>query len=168
MTTEQTIKSWLANNPFVFQHRFDQDILTLIERASAKAIQIKISSITQHRIKNHPQGLGQYLNLVIDDHHEVVLCHAGLAFSPSFLNTGPLPDAPAVTCLTDYHNLKGQLSALLQEEDRRREALGLFQILISILDGAKLVGFDVGLEEEELDKWLTEFEKNFGKSHSPE
>jgi len=37
----------------------------------------------------------------------------------------------------------------------------IFNILISILDGAKHVGLDVGREEEELDKLLTEFEKGF-------
>lgn len=159
--TEQTILDWLQNNPLVFQHRLDSGVLTLKELFSRKEITFALKQITAMRLQNHPQGLGSYLNIVLDGHLEIVLCHAGIAFSPSFENTGPIPDAPPVTCLQDYKSLLNQLLALLAEEERKTECLLLFNLLIATLDGAKKVGIDVSFEEESLDQLLTEFENNF-------
>lgn len=158
---QNVITTWLKNNPFVFEHRIDKNSLTLKECFSQKQISIDLRAIKQHRLKEEPQGHGTYLNLVLDTGVEIVLCHAGLAFSPHFVNTGPLPDAPPVSCLADYTRLLGDLKNILMEPDRNQEALLLFNVLVSILDGAKQIGMDVGQEEEELDKSLTEFEKEF-------
>lgn len=159
MTTAlQTILDWLKKNPFVFSHRLDGDEITLIESYSQKQIMLDTNRITQFRRKDNPQGFGEYLNLVFDDGLEIVLCQAGLAFSPNFASTGPLADAPPVTCLSDYHLLLTTLNVLSADKTRRGEAIALFQVLISILDGAKRIGLDVGVEEEALDRLLTTFE----------
>lgn len=144
----------------VFQHRFDGAILTLKESFSQKQIRVDIQSIRNFRLKEHPHGMGAYLNLVFNDGKEIVLCHAGLAFPPGFVNTSPLPDAPPVSCLQDYADLLNNLKALLRDSSQRQQALGLFNVLISILDGAKAVGLDVVDEEEKLNELLTAFEES--------
>jgi hypothetical protein len=154
------IEGWLRANPLVFQSRWDNDIVTLVENSSDKKLAFDTAKIAQHREQKSPQGLGTYLNLILEHNVELVLCTAGFAFCPNFISTGPLPDAPPVTCMTDYANLQISLQALMAES-RKNEALLLLQVLISILDGAKTIGLDVRLEEENLDKLLTNFESSF-------
>lgn len=158
---KRTLLRWLKNNPLVFQYRLDNHDLSLKEIYSQKEIRFDIRSVKQHRLREHPQGLSDYLNLVFDDGREIVLCHAGLAFSPCFINTGPLEDAPPVACLQDYDKLVGELKALLAFPDRWQETLALFNVLLSILDGARAVGLNISEREEALDKLLGEFEKGF-------
>lgn len=158
---EAALLQWLKNNTSLFQYRLDKNWITLNDLASRKQISFDVRKITNFREKSHPQQAGTYLNLVLDGSKEIVLTHAGIAFSPDFSNTGPLPDAPPVTCLSDYHMMVMQLNALLQESERKKESLLLFQVLISILDGAKAIGLDVGLEEEQLEKKLSQFEESF-------
>ena len=50
-----------------------------------------------------------------------------------------------------------------QDEPPPRECLDLVMICIAILDGARLVGFDVSDLEGELDKALRELEKRTSK-----
>lgn len=159
--TKTVIQAWLKNNPMVFRSRFDGDALSLIEVGTQKQFSFDLKNVSKCRLTPHPQGLNDYLNLVFENGLEIVLCHAGIAFSPSFVSTGPLPDAPPVTCLTDYYSLLNNLDQIRADLTRKPEALLLFQVLISILDGAKAVGLDVGREEEELNAKLTEFEKGF-------
>lgn len=161
MTVKDVIQAWLKNNPMALRGRFDGDILSLIEVGTQKQISFDVKTVANYRLTPHPQGLGDYLNLVFENGHEIVLCHAGIAFSPSFASTGPLPDAPPVTCLTDYYALLHNLDLIRTDPTRKPEALLLFQVLISILDGAKAVGLDVGREEEALDAKLREFEAGF-------
>lgn len=153
------ISVWLKNNPLVFIHRLDGDILTLTENFSQKKISLNLKNITKHKITSHPQGLPAYLNLVFDNGLEVVLTHAGLAFTPQFQNTGFIKDAPEAVSMSDYDRLLQNLRFLMDDEQRRNEAILLFQLLISILDGARAIGFDIGREEEVLDKLFTDFEQ---------
>lgn len=154
-----SISAWLKNNPLVFVHRLDGEILTLTENFSQKKISLNLKNITKHKMTPHPQGLPAYLNLVFDNGLEVVLTHAGLAFAPQFENTGFIKDAPETVCMSDYDRLLHSLRSLMDDEQRRNEAILLFQLLISILDGARAIGFDIGREEEVLDELFTEFEQ---------
>jgi prepilin-type processing-associated H-X9-DG protein len=157
-TVINIINQWLKANLMVFQHRWDGPTLTLIEVGTAKELSLDTRQIVKHRFKDNPQGHGKYLNLAFADGKEVILTLAGFAFGPSFQNTGPIPDAPPVSCMHDYYQWFKNLKQILQEEDRRGEAILLFNVLISILDGAKLIGLNVSVEEEGLEKLLTEFE----------
>ncbi len=157
-TALTAIQNWLKTNPLVFSSRLDDKVLTLIERASQKQIVIDTARVVDFRVTPNPQGFGHYINLVFDDGHEIVLCHAGLAFAPSFASTGPLPDAPPVACMTDYQRLFATLDELTADPTRHAHAILLFQVLISILEGARVVGLDVGAEEEALNAKLTAFE----------
>lgn len=164
-TAKPILENWLKTNPMVFQSRWDDAVVSLIENGSHKKLAIDTTQITQYREQKNPQGFGTYLNLILGHGAELVLCTAGFAFCPSFTSTGPLPDAPPVTCMTDYTNLLANLHGLINES-RKKEAVLLFPVLISILDGAKAIGLDVGLEEENLDKLLTSFENSFEPSVS--
>ena len=157
-THQEAIKNWLKNFPLVFRTRWDADSLTLIETGTAKQVTIDTKRITNHRLTPHAQSGGSYLNLVFENGIEVVLCHAGLAFAPSFVATGPLPDAPPVSCFADYFTLLNNLRQIMTDASRRAEALLIVQVLISILDGAKAVGFETGTEEEMLNSDLERLE----------
>lgn len=161
LSAADAIASWLKKNPLALRSRREGDAFTLIESATGKQIVLDAKSVARHRLTPHPQGLSDYLNLVLESGLEIVLCHAGIAFAPSFVSTGPLPDAPPVACMTDYRTLFGTLSGIAADPSRKAEALLLFNVLISIIDGAKAIDMDVGIEEEELEKRLAEFEKNF-------
>lgn len=166
-SVRDVIQNWLKKNPLTFRGRWDGDVVTLIESVSAKKIALDTRRILHHRIQQNPQTLSDYVNLVFDNGVEVVLCHAGLAFSPRFTATGPLPDAPPVTCMADYQTLFLNLIELMSDPTRRPETLKLFNVLISILDGARSVGLDVGPEEEELNRQLTTHEKNISDAVLP-
>lgn len=161
--TKTVIQAWLKNNPMVFRSRFDGDALSLIEVGTGKQFSFDLKNVVKHRLMSHPQGLKDYLNLVFENEVEIVLCHAGIAFSPSFVSTGPLSDTPPVACLVDYYALQNNLDQIRLDPTRKPETLLLFQVLISILDGAKAVGLDVGREEEELNAKLMAFEAGFSK-----
>lgn len=154
------IASWLKKNPLTLRSRRDGDSFTLIESATGKQIAFDAGTVSQCRFTPHPQGLNDYLNLVFENGTEIVLCHAGIAFSPSFVSTGPFSDAPPVSCMTDYVTLSRNLQDITADPQRKAESLLLFNVLISILDGAKAIGMDVGLEEEDLERKLSAFEKN--------
>lgn len=158
---ESIITEWLKNNPLAFRYRLDKQVFTLIEVATGKEIQVDCKKVVDHRVTKNSQGYNDYLNLVFDNGNQLVLFHEGIAFPLCFQATGPLPDAPAVMSMPDYIRLFRNLKELVKEEDRKPEALMLFQILIASLDGARLIGLDIGYEEEELEKLLTEFEKGF-------
>lgn len=103
------------------------------------------------------------MNLVLESNIEIILSHAGFAFSPVFANTGPITDAPPVVCLQDYFRLYQSLQHLLHERERKTDTLNLFRLLISILDGAKAIGLDVTAEEQNLEKCLAQFETSFNQ-----
>lgn len=158
MTTTATIEAWLKKHVLVFQYRLENSVFHLKELASGKTYIFDSQRIAKHRLTPHPQGMSDYLNLIYDNGSEFVLCDAGLAFSPDYTNTGPLPDAPAVVCMMDYYQMFNHLVDLTTKDDFKHQTLLLFQVLIATLDGAKKIGLDVSLEEETLDKKLTEFE----------
>ncbi len=161
LSVKDAITVWLKKNPIVFRYRWDADELTLGEYASGKSVCLDVRKFCDFRLTPHPQGFADYLNLVFADGRQIVLCHAGLAFSPSFVSTGPLPDAPPVSCLADYHKLLKTLKELMSEDSHKGEILTLFNVLLSILDGAREIGLDISQEEEDLDKLLQKFETGF-------
>lgn len=136
--------------------------MTVQDLTSAKTIQLRSREIIAHEIKFHAPSMREYFIALREDGRQIVFCHAGIAFAPDFTSTGPIPDAPQVASLADYHTLRSNLESLISE-NRKQEALVVFNILISILDGARFIGLDISNEEEELDKRLSEFEKSMTK-----
>ncbi len=157
----KAILLWLQKNPLVFQWSQENDWVRLREMATGKVFALKPAAITDYRLTAHPQGLADYLNVILENDVQIVLCHAGLAFAPDTTHTGPLPDCPPVACLSDYYQMFNHLVDLTSDESLAPQALQLFQVLIAVLDGAKKIGLDVAAEEAHLDKQLTSFEKTY-------
>ncbi len=158
--SQPVILQWLKSNPLVFQWKEENNQLIFNELASLKTFSFDITEIVEHQLTPHPHGFADYLNLVFRNQTQIVLTHAGLAFAPDFQNTGPLDDAPGVVCMMDYYQMYNHLVDLSQIEEQAGQALRLFEVLIAILDGAKKIGLNVDAEEAQLDKLLSEFEKN--------
>lgn len=157
-TIADILEKWLKCHLAVFSHRRDADVFTIRENQIAGEIRLDTRHIAAHEIKPHPPTRTQYLILLRDDGVQIIFCHAGIAFAPDFTSTGPLPDAPPVASRVDYFTLRQNLQSLIDEK-RHAEALLIFNILISILDGARRIGLDMGHEEEELNGTLSELEK---------
>lgn len=158
---KSTVQTWLKHNAFNFRANWSDDSVQLFDALSQKQLTLNLNEIKDFREAQSPQGLGTYINVVKTNNAELILCHAGIAFSPYFNSTDPLDDTPPVVCMQDYHRLYQSLFHLLQERERKADTLKLFQLLISILNGAKLIGLNVEEEERQLDQNLTEFETNF-------
>ena len=78
---------------------------------------------------------------------------------PSIASTGPLPDLPQTFCFRDFRHLSQGIDGLLEEEGREKEALSALLLAIALLDGAKVVGFEVGREERALEGLLKRLEE---------
>ena len=160
---KQTLESWLKQNALSLRANWENESIHLFDVISQKNLTLNLNEIKQFRLAENSQGYGTYLNLLLNSNVELILCHVGIAFSPNFASTGSVPDAPPVVCLQDFNRLFQNLLHLLNEKERKSDTLQLFQLLISILDGAKSIGLNVDAEEKELDAQLTQFESSFSK-----
>jgi hypothetical protein len=142
---------------------YEDDNSTLLDVFSGKSVVVPWGELKAFEEKIHPETKDTYLVLLFDGGNQIALVDpGGVAFSPSAVNTGPLPDLPPVACLRDFFTLKQRIDHYLVEhrdEPLPREALDLVMICIAILDGARAVGFDVGELEEDLEKALREIER---------
>ena len=98
--------------------------------------------------------------LVFADGRQVALADVGFAFAPVTESTGPLPDLPATFCFRDFRHLTSGAESLLGEEGREREAVAAVMLGIALLDGARVLGFDVSREERELESLLRRLEES--------
>lgn len=154
------IAHWISQHPGVFQHQFEGETLQLREINSGKTRSLSPRDIQHLEVKqNSLKPQEEYLILLLADGGQLVLAPQGFVFGPDFRNTGPLSLPSQVYCLQDFHQLFTQLSHVAAEPDRRREALDLILVLIAILDGARAVGLDVGLETRNVEKILVALER---------
>ena len=112
----------------------------------------------------NPEGLGDYVNLVFEDKRELILCHAGFAFAPSYVAGTPTRPLPPVVCFQDYYRLRGHLEHLYGDQalDQLAEIMTTLMQCLAILAGAKLVGLDISAEEQDLEGILNWLEKQPG------
>lgn len=158
------VSEWLE------QHRqvvlYDEESSALLDVASGKSVHLPWRDLQACEEKTHPETQDTYLVLLFENGNQIALVDpGGVAFSPSEASTGPVRDLPPVVCLKDFLTLKQRVDHYLythQEEAPPRECLDLVTLCIAILDGARLVGFNVGDLEEELDRSLRELEKRTG------
>ena len=155
------VKEWMQTHRHVVL--YDEDSSTLLDVASGKSVHLRWPEVKAFEEKVHPETNDAYLVLLFENGNQIALADpGGVAFSPSDVNTGPLRDLPPVVCLKDFYTLKQRVDHYLyahQDEPPPEECLDLVMICIAILDGARLVGFDVGDLEGELDKSLREIEQ---------
>lgn len=131
----------------------------LLEPGTGKELRIRWDEIAQVEEKASPLRPAPYLVLLFQDGRQVALADVGFAFAPSTVNTGPLPDLPAVLCFRDFAHLAQGIEALLAEEGREKEALGAILVSIALLDGARAAGLPVAREERRLDALLKALEE---------
>jgi hypothetical protein len=89
----------------------------------------------------------------------VALADVGFAFAPSIASTGPLPDLPQTFCFRDFRHLSQGIDTILEEEGREGEALSAVLLAIALLDGARVVGFEISREERALESLLRRLEE---------
>jgi hypothetical protein len=153
------VRRTLEAQPHVFS-AFEQDgVLHAREITSGKSLAIDLRTVETLEEKESPGSGGRYLVLRFENGRQLVLCHAGFGFPPSFVNTGPLPGLPQVLSMRDFQTLLPRLAERVPAAERRAEALDLVRLLIALLDGARAVGLDVGEEERALDGLLTALER---------
>ena len=136
--------------------------IRLLEIDTKKQKDIVFGEVTQWRETPHPEGMGRYLNLVFENGHELVLCYIGFAFSPSIQSTGPIPDLPPVVCFQDLHRLLGHADHMTRSlvPEQKSEAVKALMICLAVLEGARLLGFEIGEEERAAETILEIMEKN--------
>jgi hypothetical protein len=146
---------------------YDEENGALLDVASGKSVRLAWGEVTAFEEKVHPETNDAYLVLLFEDGNQIALVDpGGVAFAPSTINTGPLPDLPPVACLQDFQTLEGRIEHTLYvhpDEPPPKECLDLVTICLAILDGARAIGFDVGDLEEKLDKSLREIERRTSK-----
>lgn len=136
---------------------------TLLDVASGKTLRFPWREVEAFEEKMHPETGAPYLVFLLASGVQVVLVDpGGVAFAPSQVNTGPLPDAPQVVCLRDFGVLLQRVNHQLEahpDDPVPREILDAVMLCLAVLDGARAVGFDVGDLEQALDASLRELER---------
>ena len=147
---------------------YDDSDAILFDVASGKRLKLDWRAFARYQEKVHPETQEAYLVLLFDDGTQIALVDpGGVAFAPSTVNSGPVENLPSVACLRDFLMLKQRVDHFLYDhpdEPPPRESLNLIMICIAILDGARVVGFNVGDFEGELEKSLDEVERRTGTS----
>ncbi len=142
---------------------YDDENSTLLDVTSGKSTLLPWRDLKAFEEKLHPETRDHYLVLLFENGCQIALVDpGGVAFEPSTVNTGSLPNLPPVVCLRDFYTLKQRVDHFLtahKEEAPPKEALDWVMICIAILDGARAVGFDVADLEESLEKSLRELER---------
>ncbi|MFL5399366.1 MAG: hypothetical protein ACJ79P_15840 [Myxococcales bacterium] len=168
MTPRAQVESFLRDAPRLFAAVPDEDDggVQLLETGTGKALRLRWEDLLEAVLRRNPLRPAPYLVLVFHDGRQVALADVGFAFAPSIASTGPLPDLPGTFCFRDFRHLSQAVDGLLEEEGREKEALSALLLAIALLDGARVVGFEVGREERALEGLLRKLEER-GLSVSP-
>lgn len=150
--------AWLAANPLAFAHREDGDTLTLVERDTEKMRSLSGDGVVEVHEKRNLQSGVAYPILVLESGAQLAITDIGFCFSPSFVSTGEIPGAPEVVSFGDFRKLYREAQHAAEDPARRRDALDFMMLCITIVDGARAVGFDVSPEEERLERLLRRLE----------
>ncbi|HWP56869.1 MAG TPA: hypothetical protein VNL14_03160 [Candidatus Acidoferrales bacterium] len=158
------VLDWTRKHPHAVL--YDESGPTLLDVTSAKSIPLSWPKVSACEEKIHPETGDTYLVLQFESGAQIALVDpGGVAFAPSFVNTGPLNAAPQAVCLRDFYTLKAQIRHYLDQHGDQalpRECLDMMMLCIAILDGARAVGFAVSDLEKDLEKTLREIERRTG------
>jgi len=161
MTPRAQVEAFLREQPGLFAAVPDDDGsgIQLFETGSGKSLRVRWGELSEAVRRRTSLRPGPYLVLVFQDGRQIALADVGFAFAPSIASTGPLPDLPQTFCFTDFRHLSQGIESILAEEGREGEALAALLLAIALLDGAKVVGFEVGREERALEALLRKLEE---------
>jgi hypothetical protein len=150
--------AWLGANPGVFDYRVDGDRVTLVERLTGKERVFSGKDVTEiHERRNRLSGVA-YPILILEGGGQIAVTDIGFCFAPSFAATGEIPGGPDVVSFGDFHRLYQEALFAAADPDRRKDALDLMMLCISIVDGGREAGFNVGEEEDRLETLLRRLE----------
>tara|TARA_B100000959_G_C14527203_1_gene437933 strand:+ start:91 stop:579 length:489 start_codon:yes stop_codon:yes gene_type:complete len=153
------IKAWLTKHPGIFACEEEGSELVLMEIATARFLTLNENNIAALEEKKNSELIGQtYMVILFEQGSQLVLSQQGFAFAPDFSNTGPIPVPSQVFCLQDIYHFLNNLQVVMEDENRRKEALEITMLLIALLDGARQVGLDMGKEEQQVDTMLKKIE----------
>jgi hypothetical protein len=141
---------------------FDEPGSMLLDVYSNKMLSLDLPELQGVEERRNRQTHKPYLLLIYGDQRQIALADVGIAFSPQFRNTGPLPDLPEVVCFRDFRALLDRFKHGFYghaENDPGGDLVQLLMMCIAILDGARDQGFDVEREEKEVELHLSELEK---------
>ena len=154
------ILKWVAQNPGVFAVQEEGAQLHLMEYFSGKQRALIPATIESAELKQNPEKRGDYLVLLLETGHQLVLCPQGFAFAPDFTNTGPMELPVAVFCMADYQRMYQSLKHLAYDHpEQGRDGIELVMVLIALLDGARNAGLEVDKETERVEVLLEALEK---------
>jgi hypothetical protein len=161
MSSQAQVEEFLRTQAVPIAAIADEDGkgLQLLEQGSGKSLRLRWDELRETLVRRTSLRPSPYLVLAFHDGRQVALADVGFAFAPSTVSTGPLPDLPQTFCFRDFRHLAAGIESLLDEEGREREALSALLLAIALLDGAKLVGFEVGREEKTLEALLQRLEE---------
>ena len=157
---ENTLTHWLKDHNDVFASTPTTHGVILTEKATHKVLTILYPEVAQWQLKKNAEFFDEYINIVTENGAELILCHAGFAFSPSFEET-PLGNTPSVVCLQDFYRMVGHLKHVILAEDEThyKESVQTLIFCLAILKGAQEVGLDISDEEQLLEPLLEALEK---------
>jgi len=150
--------AWLETNPGIFDYRVDGAVVTLVEAATGKERALtggEVDAIAERT--NRMSGVA-YPILLLETGRELAITDLGFCFAPSFVASGEIPGAPEVVSFGDFQRLYREAAFAADDSGRRKDALDLMMICISIVDGGRDVGFNVSQEEDRLERLLRRLE----------
>lgn len=150
--------AWLGANPLAFTHRVDGDTLTLVERATGKSRALSGRDVREVHEKTNRQTGAAYPILFLEEGLQLAVTDIGFCFAPSFAATGEIPGAPEVVSFGDFETLHREAAAAADDPGRRKDALDLMMLCITVVDGARAAGFSVSREEGMLERLLRRLE----------
>ena len=156
------VLGFLQRNPRLFAALEDDDArgAELFEAMTGKVLRLRWDEISEAKERTTPLRPAPYLVVVLQDGRQVALADVGFAFAPSIASTGPLPELPETFCFRDFRHLTHGVAALLAEDGREKEALAGVMLAIALLDGARVLGFEVDREERALESLLKQLEEH--------
>ena len=161
----ELLRTWVPRHRFSFSMSEtgvgDAAEVTLVEVATGKSLQFRwaeLAAVEQARDENRG---GSYLRIRLSDGRNFAIAGIGFVFEPCFVNSGPVPDCPPVASFADFEKLLAHLDHTITDEKDNfdKEALQLIMVLIAFVDGARLIGLDVGAEEKRLETQLKRMEQ---------
>jgi len=139
----------------------DPDGGLLLDVAAGKVMVVDWSRVASISEQRDGDSARPYLLVTLGDGGAFALADQGIAFAPSTRSSGPLPGLPAAVCLRDLAAAEARLTHFLldhPEEQPERAHLDTFLFCLTVVDGARAIGFDVGPEERRLERILGELE----------
>jgi hypothetical protein len=143
---------------------FDEPGGVLLDVYSGKALPLEGQTVEEVELKTNLETGKPYLLIRRSDGRQLALAEVGIAFAPDPRNTGPLQELPPAVCFRDFDTLLQRVKHQLYGHSDRplgQDVVRLLTTCIAILDGARAQGFEVGREERELERHLSELEKRF-------